>query len=124
MQDQDEKSNVPLLKSSISSNKPLLTVSHMNELVDTALRCTDKLNEITSSKNGDYSYMTLAIDQIAVEMVNIQTQMQKFQPAEVLEQCIRHLKGKVDSARYFIQNAQAQLLEQANFNHNNYYQMR
>ena len=85
IQDLDDQVKVPVLKFTISDNRPMFSVSQMNEIVDRALRCAEKVQEVTSKKHGEYSYMTIIIDQIAVTMIGIQNTMTKFQPAEVLE---------------------------------------
>ena len=38
MQEQDETQNIPLLKSTVSNDKPLMTLSHMNDLTNTVFR--------------------------------------------------------------------------------------
>ena len=78
IQDLDDQVKVPLLKYSISDARSMHTVSQMNEMVDRTLRCADKVQEVTSSKDGDYNYMTLIIDQVAVTMIGIQNTMTKF----------------------------------------------
>ena len=83
IQDLDDQVKVPILRSSVSDSRPMLTESQMNEILDRTLRCSDKVQEVTSSKNGDYVYMTLVIDQVAVTMVGIQKTMAKFQKLNV-----------------------------------------
>ena len=64
----------------------MLSESQMNEMLDRTFRCSDKVQEVTSSKNGDYGHMTLVIDQVAVTMIGIKKTMDKFKKAECLEQ--------------------------------------
>ena len=105
IQDLDDQVKVPVLKSTISDNRPMLSVSQMNEMVDRALKCAEAVQEVTSKKHCDYNQMTIIIDQIAVTMIGIQNTMSKFQPAEVLEQCMKHLQERIASTRYLTQQA-------------------
>ena len=49
---------VPILRSSVSDSRPMLSESQMNEMLERTFRCSDKVQEVTSSKNGDYGHMT------------------------------------------------------------------
>ena len=113
MKEQDETKNIPILKSTISNDKPLMTLSNMNDLTNTVLRYTEQLDDLFSGKTQDHTFMTLAIDQIAKDMVKIQTQVDKFQPAEILQQCLMELNINLTNARTFIHNAQHKLLDQS-----------
>ena len=62
MQEQDETQNIPLLKSTVSNDKPLITLSHMNDLINTVLRCTEQIDDLFSGKTQDHTFMTLVID--------------------------------------------------------------
>ena len=101
IQELDNQVKVPILRSSISDSRPILSESEINDMLDMTFRCSSKVQEVTSSKNGDYSHMTLVIDQVAVTMVGIQKTMARFQKAECLEQCRRQLEDRVISASFY-----------------------
>ena len=89
-----------------------MTLDQMGGLTNTVLSYTDQLNDLLSGKTQDQNFIALALDQISKEVVKIQTQVDKFQPAQILQQCLMELNIRLTKARTFIHNAQQQLLDQ------------
>ena len=104
IQEQNVTHNIPLLKSTVNTNKPLMDVLQMNDLTNIVVKCTEKIDDLFS-KHHDLGFMSQVIGQVLSEMTKIQTSLEKFQPMELLVQCMKVLNKNVYDAHMIVSKA-------------------
>ena len=96
MQEQNVN-DIPILKSTVCNNKPLMDVLHINELSNILLKCQEN-EDALFSQHYEFNFMSKVIGQVVKEMTNIRNSMDNFQSVEVLEQIMKDLrKGLFDA---------------------------
>ena len=90
IQDQSIK-DIPVLKSSVCSNKPMMEVDDITDLSNIILKCQDNIDSLFN-QHFDINSMSRIIGQVVKEMADIRASMDRFQQVEFLEQCMKVLK--------------------------------
>ena len=105
---EDETKHIPLLKSAYTHDKPLMTLDHMSNLTNAVLVYTEQVNELFSGETHDQHFIATTLDQISQEVIKIQSQVDRFQPAQILQQCLMELNLQLTNVKAFIHNTQQQ----------------
>ena len=112
IQDQNVK-DIPFLRSSVCTNKPLMDVDNITDLSNILLKCQDNIDSLFV-QHFDLNSMSRIIGQVVKEMTNIRASMEGFQPVELLEQCMRVLKKSLYDANMLFNQEKSKVTKKQN----------
>ena len=105
---------IPVLKSSVSDNRPLMDPLSISEVTDVLFKYKKKLRDVAENR-FEVSVMSRIVGQAVKELTKIRNSMDKFQYVEVLETIMKDLKKGLMDAQNVLYNEKIKLSKKQKF---------
>ena len=105
---------IPVLKSSVSDNRPLMDPVSISEVTDILFKCQKKLRGLVE-QCFEVSVMSKIVGQVVKEITKIRNSMDRFQYVEVLETIMKDLRKGLIDAQTVLYNERLKLAKKQRF---------